>query len=327
MATIKQVAKQANVSVATVSRVMNNNGYVSAEARAAVEQAIADLDYAPNRVARSLFTKTSGLIGLIMPDITNPFFPQLARAIEDAANRHGYQVVLCNTDEQLEKEQSYLIALHTMHVDGLIITTNHSDNPNYEKLDLPMVALDRIVKSGIDAVISDGYEGGRLAAEALIASGATRLVHIGGPEQLQTVKRRTDGFVDVAGDQIVGMTRSSFAFKDALVAAQHLFDEHWPFDGVFAANDVIAAAVLQEAVRRNVRVPEELQVIGYDGIELGEMTSPPLTTISQPIYEMGRLATERLLDLIEKKDTATKEILLPVTLTERQTTRGKGQDR
>ncbi len=327
MATIKQVAKQANVSVATVSRVMNNNGYVSAEARAAVEQAIADLDYAPNRVARSLFTKTSGLIGLIMPDITNPFFPQLARAIEDVANRHGYQVVLCNTDEQLEKEQSYLIALQTMHVDGLIITTNHSDNPNYEKLDLPMVALDRIVKSGIDAVISDGYEGGRLAAEALIASGATRLAHIGGPEQLQTVKRRTDGFVDVAGDQIVGMTRSSFAFKDALVAAQYLFDEHWPFDGVFAANDVIAAAVLQEAVRRNVRVPEELQVIGYDGIELGEMTSPPLTTISQPIYEMGRLATERLLDLIEKKDTAPKEILLPVTLTERQTTKRKGQDR
>ncbi|MFN3364748.1 MAG: LacI family DNA-binding transcriptional regulator [Exiguobacterium mexicanum] len=326
MATIKQVAKRANVSVATVSRVMNNNGYVSAEAREAVERAIAELDYAPNRVARSLFTKTSGLIGLIMPDITNPFFPQLARAIEDVANQHGYQVVLCNTDEQLAKEQTYLVALQTMHVDGLIITTNHSDNPNYEKLELPMVALDRIVKSGIDAVISDGYEGGRLAAETLLSCGATRLAHIGGPENLQTVKRRTDGFLDVAGDRLVGMTHSSFAFKEALTAAQILFDEHWPFDGVFAANDVIAAAVLQEALRRNVRVPEDLQIIGYDGIELGEMTSPPLTTISQPIYEMGRRATERLLDLIEKKETVTKEILLPVTLTERQTTIRKGHD-
>lgn len=114
MATIKQVAKRANVSVATVSRVMNNNGYVSAEAREAVERAIAELDYAPNRVARSLFTKTSGLIGLIMPYITNPFFPQLARVIEDVANQHGYQVVLCNTDEQLAKEQTYLIALQTV---------------------------------------------------------------------------------------------------------------------------------------------------------------------------------------------------------------------
>jgi LacI family transcriptional regulator len=140
------------------------------------------------------------------------------------------------------------------------------------------------------------------------------------------VKRRTDGFLDVAGDRLVGMTHSSFAFKEALTAAQMLFDEHWPFDGVFAANDVIAAAVLQEALRRNVRVPEDLQIIGYDGIELGEMTSPPLTTISQPIYEMGRRATERLLDLIEKKETMTKEILLPITLTERQTTKRKGHD-
>lgn len=323
MATIKQVAKHANVSVATVSRVMNKSGYVSEEAKEAVEKAIAELNYAPNRVARSLYKKSSNLIGLIMPDITNPFFPQLARAIEDVANQHGYQVVLCNTDEQLEKEQTYLVALQTMHVDGLIITTNHSHNPNYETLDLPMVALDRIVKAGIDAVVSDGYEGGKLAADTLLQRGATRLAHIAGPDHLKTVKRRTEGFVEVAGEKLVGMTESTFTFKDALKASQELFDHAWPFDGIFAANDVIAAAVLQEAVRRNIRVPEELQVIGYDGIELGEMTSPPLTTIVQPIYEMGRLATERLLDLIEKKDTRPKEMLLPVTLLERHTTKRK----
>ena len=323
MATIKQVAKYANVSVATVSRVMNNSGYVSEDAREAVERAIAGLNYSPNRVARSLYKKSSNLIGLIMPDITNPFFPQLARAIEDVANQHGYQVVLCNTDEQLEKEQTYLVALQTMHVDGLIITTNHSHNPNYEALTLPMVALDRIVKSGIDAVISDGCEGGRLAAETLLQCGANKLAHIAGPEHLKTVKRRTEGFVEVAGDHLVGMTQSSFTFKDALIASQQLFDQYWPFDGVFAANDVIAAAVLQEAVRRNIRVPDDLQVIGYDGIELGEMTSPPLTTIAQPIYEMGRVATVRLLDLIEKKDTQAKEMLLPVSLLERQTTKRK----
>lgn len=327
MATIKEVAKRANVSVATVSRVMNKTGYVSQAAREAVEQAIAELEYAPNRVARSLFKKSSGLIGLIMPDITNPFFPQLARAIEDVANQHGYQVVLCNTDEQLGKEQSYLVALQTMHVDGLIITTNHSHNPNYEKLQLPMVALDRIVKQGIDAVISDGFEGGRLAAETLLDRGATRLVHIAGPEQLQTVKRRTEGFIDGAGERLVGMVHSSFAFKEALVAAQQLFDTHWPFDGVFAANDVIAAAVLQEATRRGINVPDTLQLIGYDGIELGEMTSPPLTTINQPIYEMGRLATERLLDLIETREMSPQEIVLPVMLTERQTTRRKDETR
>lgn len=323
MATIKQVAKQANVSVATVSRVMNNSGYVSNEAREAVERAIAQLKYSPNRVARSLYKKSSNLIGLIMPDITNPFFPQLARAIEDVANQHGYQVVLCNTDEQLEKEQTYLVALQTMHVDGLIITTNHSHNPNYETLDLPMVALDRIVKTGIDAVVSDGYEGGKLAAETLLQCGATKLAHIAGPEHLKTVKRRTEGFFEAAGAHLVGATQSSFTFKDALTASQQLFDQSWPFDGVFAANDVIAAAVLQEAVRREIRVPEDLQVIGYDGIELGEMTSPPLTTIVQPIYEMGRVATERLLDLIDKKDTQAKEILLPVSLIERQSTKRK----
>ncbi|HUP79986.1 MAG TPA: LacI family DNA-binding transcriptional regulator, partial [Pirellula sp.] len=205
MATIKQVAKHANVSVATVSRVMNKSGYVSEEAKEAVEKAIAELNYAPNRVARSLYKKSSNLIGLIMPDITNPFFPQLARAIEDVANQHGYQVVLCNTDEQLEKEQTYLVALQTMHVDGLIITTNHSHNPNYETLDLPMVALDRIVKAGIDAVVSDGYEGGKLAADTLLQHGATRLAHIAGPDHLKTVKRRTEGFVGVAGEKLVGM--------------------------------------------------------------------------------------------------------------------------
>ncbi|WP_114570145.1 LacI family DNA-binding transcriptional regulator [Exiguobacterium flavidum] len=323
MATIREVAKQANVSVATVSRVINQKGYVSEEARTAVLQAIEKLDYRPNRVARSLYQKKSGLIGLILPDITNPFFPQLARAVEDVANHHGYQVILCNTDEQFQKEEAYIQALESMHVDGLIITTNYSDNPNYANTDVPIIALDRVLQGAIPTVSSNGYAGGRLAAEWLIGHGAERLAMITGPAKFPTIRKRHEGFEEAAGDRLVASIESMFHFQDALKAAEKLFSQH-TFDGLFAANDVIAAAVIQAAKQRNIAVPEQLQVIGYDGIELGEMITPPLTTIAQPIYQMGEMAAKLLIERIEGGPIEASHHELPVHVIERETTKKKG---
>ncbi|RDB33299.1 MULTISPECIES: LacI family DNA-binding transcriptional regulator [unclassified Exiguobacterium] len=325
MSTIREVAKVANVSVATVSRVMNEKGYVSEKARTAVLQAIKQLDYRPNRVARSLFQKRSGLIGLIVPDITNPFFPQLARAVEDMAHQHGFQVILCNTDEQFQKEQEYIQSLEAMHVDGLIITTNYSNNPNYEELEVPIVALDRVLQGAIPTVTSNGHDGGKKAAQFLLDHGATELVVISGPSKLPTIRKRRDGFEEIAGKHLVASIESPFHFQGALGAANYLFD-HYDCNGIFAANDVIAAATIQVAAERGIAIPDQLQIIGYDGIELGQMISPPLTTIAQPIYQMGELAAKLLIQRIEGKEIAAVHHELMVEVIERETTKRKGEE-
>ncbi|WP_075642806.1 LacI family DNA-binding transcriptional regulator [Exiguobacterium indicum] len=325
MSTIREVAKAAHVSVATVSRVMNEKGYVSEKSRKAVLQAIKQLDYRPNRVARSLFQKRSGLIGLIVPDITNPFFPQLARAVEDMAHQHGFQVILCNTDEQFQKEREYIKSLEAMHVDGLIITTNYSNNPNYEELEVPVVALDRVLQGAIPTVTSNGYEGGKKAASFLLASGATELAVISGPSKLPTIKKRRDGFEEIAGTHLVASIESPFHFQGALDATNYLFD-HYHCNGIFAASDVIAAATVQVAAERGITIPDELQVIGYDGIELGQMISPPLTTIAQPIYQMGELAAKLLIQRIEGTPIAAVHHELTVEIIERETTKRKDEE-
>jgi LacI family transcriptional regulator len=323
MATIRDVAEQAGVSVATVSRVLNDNGYVGVETRKRVMGAIKSLNYSPNEVARSLYKRESRLIGLLLPDITNPFFPQLARGIEDEVNRAGFRLLLGNSDEEATKELEYIQTFLQNQVVGLISATNNTDNENYTNIDLPVVFLDRVSKQH-PSVYADGIEGGRLAAEALVERGSKRITLIKGPGHVKPAMDRFQGALAELSEAEVDfsvLSTSSYAFDDARTWAEDLFAKHPDTDGVIASNDIVAIAILHEALRLGRRIPEDLQLIGYDDIPFSSLSYPSLSTIRQPAYEMGKEAAKLLIKMIRKEKQIDQTIQLPVTLIERNTTR------
>src|SRR5690625_4386128 len=182
MANIRDVAKQAGLSVATVSRYLNKKGYVSQASKDAIERAIKELNYKPSLVARSLSTKQTKYIGLIVPDIMNPFFPELARAVEDVALTYGYTVVLCNSDDNAEKEIHYTETLKQKYIAGFIVTTSQLDASHYTELELPVVALDRKIHESIPTVSSNNKDGAYIGTKHLIEQGCERILCLRGPE-------------------------------------------------------------------------------------------------------------------------------------------------
>jgi LacI family transcriptional regulator len=324
LATIRDVAKLAGVSVATVSRVLNRNGYVHEATRKNVEAAILQLKYRPNEIARTLYKKNSKLIGLIIPDITNPFFTELARAIEDTAHHYGYTVVLCNTDELLEKENHYIEVLKQRQADGCIMITNEKTTHSKQHQDFPIVALDRPIHPEIPFIHADHYKGGQIAAKMLLQRGAKHLIHIRGPKYLDSADARYQGFLNIVKNENVSsyhILESSFQPRNDEQLINEIFDRFPETDGIFAANDVIAVSVLKTALRRGIAVPKDLQIIGYDGILFGQLFYPSVSTVAQPIYQLGEKATKMLLDLIETKNIEPMTCCLPVEWIERDTTR------
>lgn len=328
LATIKDVAGAAGVSVATVSRVLNDNGYVHEETRTRVIAAMEKLNYYPNEVARSLYKRESRLIGLLLPDITNPFFPQLARGAEDELNREGYRLIFGNSDEELKKELEYLQTFKQNHVAGIIAATNYPDLDEYSGMNHPVVFLDR-TPEGAPSVSSDGHTGGKLAAEAIIHGRSKRITLLRGPAQLPTAQDRFNGALEVLQQAEVDfqvIETASFSFKDAQSMAKELFASYPETDGVIASNDIQAAAVLHEALRRGKNVPEDIQIIGYDDIPQSELLFPPLSTIKQPAYDMGKEAAKLLLRIIKKQPLTETAIQMPVTYIGRKTTRKEDHD-
>ncbi len=321
--TIRDVAKEAGVSVATVSRVLNDNGYVGVETRKRVLETIERLNYSPNEVARSLYKRKSRLIGLLLPDITNPFFPQLARGVEDEVNQAGFRLLLGNSDEEATKELDYIQTFEQNHVVGIISATNNTDRENYENIDLPVVFLDRSSKHH-PSVFADGREGGRLAARALIDRGSTKITLIKGPAHVQPAQDRFQGALAELSEAAVDFSvlgTTSYAFEDAKTWAEELFTKHPETDGVIASNDIVGIAILHEALRLGKSIPDELQIIGFDDIPLSSLSYPSLSTIRQPAYEMGKEAAKLLIRMIKKEQEIDQMIQLPVSLIERNTTR------
>jgi len=325
LANIRDVAKKSGVSVATVSRYINQKGYISKEASEVIARAIKELDYKPNLVARSLSTKQTKLIGLIVPDIMNPFFPELARAVEDVALTYDYTVVLCNSDEKAEKEIHYIETLRQKYVAGFIVTTNQLHASHYQNLDIPVVALDRTIDASIPTVSSNNKEGARLGTAHLIEQGCQNIVCMRGPTGLGPADDRFDGFLEaVDGKEITThIIECPFHFEQSEEMARKFLSEHKGIDGVFASSDVSAAGVLKAAHSLGIVVPDELQIVGFDGIALGSMLTPGLTTVAQDIYRMGALVTRMLIKLIEEIELEEKEIQVPVKLVIRGTTRSE----
>ncbi|MEK4131952.1 LacI family DNA-binding transcriptional regulator [Solibacillus sp. FSL W8-0474] len=323
MVNIKDVAKIANLSVATVSRYLNQNGYVSKRSSERIEQAIQELDYKPSSVARSLSKKQSNIIGLIVPDIKNPYFPELARAVEDMAWSYGYTVVLCNSDEQIEKELLYIERLSQTYVAGLIVTTSLMDPSVYMSINTPIVALDRIIDVTIPTVTTDNRKGAKLGTEYLLTNGAENLLCIRGPQGLKTADDRLLGFLEAIDEQGLDpiVVATSFDFKEAAKVIEQTLVIHPHIDGIFASSDTLAIAALHIAHKLGKRVPEELQIVGFDGISLGEMVSPALTTVGQDLYKMGAAAATMLIEQIKGKEMKQTVLNIDAQLIVRGTTR------
>ncbi|MHC1681870.1 MAG: LacI family DNA-binding transcriptional regulator [Clostridiaceae bacterium] len=323
MATIKDVARVSGVTVTTVSRVLNNRGYISEATRQKVYDAMEELNYKPNEIARSLFRKKSNIIGLIIPNVSHPFFAELTNFIEYYAHKEGYKILLCNSYQDSVKEKDYIEMLKRHQVDGIIMGSHTLETSEYVKTDLPIVAIDRNLSEKIPFITSDNYHGGALATKLLIDKGCKKLAHISGPLEINTpANKRYEAFVDIAKEKnieyiVVEGKLDTFEGYKKLVLK--LFQDHPDIDGIFASSDIIAASIINISNNIGKKINEDLKIVGYDDISLASLIVPQLTTIKQPIEDIGKLAIEILINVIEKNAVKVENIL-PVTLIERMST-------
>jgi len=328
MATIKDVAALAGISYTTVSHVVNKTRPVSEEVRLKVEAAIKSLDYVPSAVARSLKAKTTATIGLLVPNSLNPYFAELARGIEDYCERNGYCVILCNSDDNPDKQRSYLRVLLEKRIDGLIVASAGGDSGLAQGLagvKTPMVIVDRGLE-GVDAdlVRIDHEYGAYLATRHLLELGHRDIATIGGPASTSVAQMRQAGFARAlkeAGVEVSPsrMLESDFTSTGGYNAASVLL-EHNPPSAIFAGNDMIGIGVLRAAAERNVRVPAELSVIGFDDIQMSRYVYPALTTVGQSILQLGEMAAEVLLRRIATPDLATDQRIVTPSIVLREST-------
>ena len=323
MANIKDVAKRANVSVATVSRVVNNKGYVNEHTRILVENAIKELNYVPNEVARSLFRKSSKIIGIMLYDLKNEFFNEMISRMEEIIYKHGYQTMICTTGEDPEREKKYLQMFATNKVSGLIICSDISPAGINQLPDIPIVALERIVKDTLPSIDCDNVMGGQLAAEKLASSGCKNILQFTGPLNLACADERSNGFLNVLSDFPEISTHSlELDFNTFTeIEISDFLNKYPKVDGIFAASDRIASSVLKCLRTLGKNVPKDVKVIGFDNVSITEMTEPTLSTIAQPVYEMSELAIHTLFKLINKEEIDRLHQIIPVKLVERESTK------
>jgi LacI family transcriptional regulator len=322
LTTIRDVAAKAGVSTATVSRIINNKGQATPETIARVHAIIKELGYKPNVVARSLISRKSNTIALLVPTISNPFFPELARGAEDVANSFGLNIFLCNTDDEREKVNNYLVSLRERYVDGIIINSLNLTNEDLEELHsngIPTVTLDRTFPTHEFSSITVKHRiGAQLATKHLIDIGCKRIGLIRGPEDDFTAVQRMWGYRDYVKnfdwfDQS-WIALGDFSVKSGYLCMKELFQRHPDIDGVFASNDLMAIGLLKAAHEWGRKVPDELAIIGFDGIDMSQYTNPPISTIKQPSYEMGKMAMEELIRLIRDPESNSNKMELDVEL-------------
>ena len=328
MASIRDVAKLAGVSPATVSRVMNGTVNVDDDKKEKVLRAIRETGFRPNELARALYKKSSRIIGVIVPNIENPFFNELAKAVEEEAYRNQYKILLCNSNDNTEKEFMNIQMMAQMKADGSIIITN-SDKTGRMIADcqLPVVMLDRrLTDSGQTAYVeSDHYKGGGMAVSHLIECGCRNIVFLRGPLSLSSGLWRYRGYHEVCDrfaikEQCIDCR---YDYEDGLRAARELVTRYPDADGIVASNDMVAIATYKVLSERGYRVPEDVQIIGFDNIRFSWLFTPELTTVIQPIADMGTLAVEIIMRH-HKGLPFQQENILDVSLVERQTTKRKG---
>ena len=329
--TIKDVARESGVNISTVSRALNNGYGVNDKTRERVVAGAARLNYRLNRGARGLVTGRSHSLALLVSDIRNPFFAEVARGAEDAARAEQCDLMLCNSDLDPGKQMQYVNSLLEKRVDGILMNSvsvlDRDQQAQLAACGVPIVLLNRSASSrAFSTVCADNETGGALAAQYLLDLGHRKIAHLTGPRQHGNLTDRMRGFVrtlESAGNPVHPIVlHGRFNFSGGCELTKKLLDEHPDVTAIFAANDVMACGGVRAILDRGLRIPGDLSLIGFDNIELSSVIHPPLTTIHQPKYEIGRAAVEILLRLARDKDRpAPEHRLLGVQLIERQSCR------
>ena len=334
MANINDVAKRAGVSIATVSRVLNGSARVNSDIKKRVEDAMEALAYQPHPAARSLRTNRSRIIGLLISDIQNPFFMGLIRGVEDEAQRHEYSLILCNSSESPQREQQYLEVLYTERVAGAIIVPTREQLGEetlgrFQERGIPLVAVDRRVKDkNVDAILVDNVRGAREAVSHLIANGYRRIAAITGPMNITTGHDRLEGYrqaLQAAGLPIDPTIERCGTFKveSGEALAEELLELEPAIDALFVGNNLMTLGALKSIHALGLRVPEDVALVGYDDIQWAQIGSVSLTTVMQPVYELGSTAALRLFQRLQNPAQSRQEIILTPTLRVRGSSRPK----
>jgi LacI family transcriptional regulator len=336
MTTIYDVAKKANVSAMTVSRVINNTGRISEKTRQRVRKVMEELHYVPNSMARSLVLQETKLLSLLITDITNPFYTTVARGAEDAAKQYGYRLLLCNSDEDLAKEKDYVEMLLSTRADGVLIAPAGDMSAEHlrrlEKHGVPYVMLDREVP-GIqsDTILGNSRDGARQLVEHLIGLGHRRIALINGPRQVSTARGRQMGYVealklnglDIDSGLIVEMGYKQFDATGTVNKWLELPDRP---TAIFAANNFLAVGVIQTLRRMGLRVPRDMSVVCFDDLGIASELNPFLTVAAQPAYQFGSMGIQFLIERIRgEAGPEWRKIILPPELIVRSSSAPPGQ--
>ena len=327
MATLKDVARETGLTVSTVSRVLNNRGYISKEAREKVYEAMKKLNYQPNEVARSLSKQTTNTIGVILPHIDHPYFSRLLSSLETAAYLNEYKLMVFNSNDRDDKEVRYLEMCRGIRVAGIILCSGTVDVGRFEDLGVPLVTIERFLESGTAAIECDNRQGGRMVAKHLAQKGCRTVVYLSGENaEPMPADERALGFTEICRQEGLTCLDLEEEKTDALYASldyheyiEKILDDHPEIDGIFASSDVIAAQVIQICRKKGIQIPDQIKLVGFDDSLISMLTSPAITTIRQPIPEMASLAVQTILPA-SNKEMAPSRTILPASLVERETT-------
>jgi DNA-binding LacI/PurR family transcriptional regulator len=321
------IAKRAKVSLGTVSHVINGSAAVREPLRQRVLEAINSLGYQPSQLARGLRRDYTNMIGMIIPDITNPFFPALVRAAEDVAYSHLYRLVLCNSDNDPQKEGFYMSELQSYLPAGLLVIpaagSGLREQPVRNGRPTPMVCIDRKPEGWKGDMVRADNEGGAYAAtQHLIDHGHRRIATIAGPQHLTNAQERLSGFrcaLKEAGVRLPPeyVVHGQFDRKSGLEAALRLLRPPSRPTAIFAGNDLMAMGALLAVRELGLRCPEDVSIVGFDNLEVSELLQPSLTSVQQPVYRLGSTATELLVQRITGLNDASREITLETELIRR----------
>lgn len=322
MASIYDVARHAGVSSATVSRVLAGSASVNAQLRDRVLKAVSELNYRPNRIAQSLRAQKSTTIGVIIPDIQNEFYMSIVRAIEDIAYESRYRIILCNSDEDIEKEAHYLNYLLDENIAGVILAPAREENPLLVRQiselarETPLVALDRKVSgAGLDTVLTNNFEAAWELISHLIEEGHKSIGAILGSADITTGRERRAGYIRALADHgipfvpellVQDIPKEANGYK---AARQLLTASHRP-TALFTGNSQLTAGALRAIAELNLSIPCDIAIAGFDDIHWTRLVPPGITAVAQPIYELGRVAATLLMERIENPTLSVREVVL-----------------
>lgn len=324
MAKIKDVAQKAGVGVATVSRMLNESGYVSDAAKEKIRLAMEELNYTPNELARNLYHKKTGIIAIVVPTISHPFYAEYIYYAEMELHRRGFKTMICNASVAGNEELEYLDMLNRHIVDGVISGTHTMDIEEYQKIKKPIVSLDRYLGEDIPVVAVDHVKGGRLAAENLIHSGCKKVLQFRGETSVDAPYHdRHMEFSRVMqenGVQVIDyeLGWNCFDVEYYQKVVDDVFACGWDFDGIFGV-DQLANICMNELLKRQKRIPEDVKIVGYDGTYISKLSRIKMTTVVQPINELAKESVRLILARMEGVEMKNEQILLDVELEQGET--------